>query len=333
MFVNNLDVARWNRICAGCGGGVWALIVLAWALRLVELNVLDVLLLLALFVITPLAIPLVYFPVESRPWCKLKRLIGIAYPCAALAGGASFLVHVGPLAAASATAWFLFTALLALRGAIWLFHVRGVSLADACLALALIYLPIGAVWFVLARLGCRPLGFSHTIVLLTAIHFHFVTLAALIITGLTGRALSATDVGWSRTAYRVAAVGMLATPLLVAAGHILTQVTDVRFLESAAAVLLALSLVLIATLSLCFIVPATHSALARGLLAVSGASVFLTMALACAYAVGALTEAWTITIPQMIAAHGWVNALGFGLCGLLGWRLRLAHDERQRQGG
>jgi YndJ-like protein len=329
MCVNRLDTAGWTRACVGIGGVLWALVALAWAFGLVRLDALEVLLLLALFVITPLAVSLAPFPSDSRLPRDLKRLIDIAWPGAALAGGASFLVRAGPLAAAVAAVWLLFTALLALAGVIWLFHARGISLADACLALALVYLPSGAAWFVLARLGSQPLGFSQTTVLLTAVHFHFITLAALILTGLTGRAVGAHHVGWPRTAYRVAAVGMLIDPLLVAAGITLTQVTGIRFPESAAAILLALSLLLIAALSLRFVVPATTPPLARGLLAVSGASVFLTMALACAYAVGAATGAWAITIPQMIAAHGWVNALGFGFCGLLGWRVRLNGTERQ----
>jgi hypothetical protein len=51
------------------------------------------------------------------------------------------------------------------------------------------------------------------------------------------------------------------------------------------------------------------------------------MLFACAYALGAATRIWTITISQMILAHGWVNALVFGLCGLLGWRLRSAQGK------
>ncbi len=329
MSVKNLDAARWNRACVGSGGALWALIALAWAPGLVKLDALDVLLLLAFFVITPLALPFAFFPSASHPWRDQERLIIIAQPFAALAGGASLLLPVGPGAGAAAVLWLMFTVLVALAGAVRLLHVRSVSLADACLALALIYLPVGGVWLVLARLGSRPLGFSPTIVALTAVHFHFIPLAALVVTGLTGRAIHASHSGWARTAYRVAAVGMLIDPLLVAAGQVLTRFIGFRLLEAAAATLLALSLAIIALLGLRFIAPATPPPLARGLLTVSGASVFLTMALACAYAVGAATGAWTITIPQMIAAHGWVNALVFGLCGLLGWRLRLDGDARK----
>jgi hypothetical protein len=119
---------------------------------------------------------------------------------------------------------------------------------------------------------------------------------------------------------------MLVEPLLVAAGITLTQVSGFHVPEAAAATLLALSVIVVAAVSLHWVVPATRPRLAQGLLAISSGSVVLTMALACAYAIGEATGAWTITIAQMIAAHGWVNALGFGLCGLLGWRLRLDRD-------
>jgi hypothetical protein len=56
-------------------------------------------------------------------------------------------------------------------------------------------------------------------------------------------------------------------------------------------------------------------------LATSSVAVLFTMVFALAYALGAATGAWTITIAQMILVHGWVNTVAFGLCGLLGYRL------------
>lgn len=325
------EVAEWNRASVTYGGALWALIALGWAFHLVELDALDVLLLLALFVITPLALSLVIFPVHTRPLRNLERLVVMAQPLTALAGGISLFLPVGLLAGAAASLWLIFTGLVGLTGAARLVHARGSRhpLANACLSAALLYLPVGGVWLALARLGVRPLGFSSTLVVLTAVHFHFVNLAALILTGLTGRPIETRRSGWPRLAFRGAAVGMLVDPLLLAAGHTLTQVSGVRFLEAAAATLLALSLLVIATLSLRFIVPAAQAPLARGLLAVSDASVFLTMTLACAYALGNATGLWSISIAQMIAAHGWVNAVGFGCCGLLGWRLQLDRNAHE----
>lgn len=180
----------------------------------------------------------------------------------------------------------------------------------------------------LDRLGLQPLGFSQTTVLLTAVHFHFITLAALMMTGLTGQIIQQRQRGSPWKLYRMLTGCMLVAPLLVATGITVTQVTGRRELESTAATLFALCLILIALFTLRFIVPSTVPLLARGLLLVSSASVVFTMVFAGAYALGAATKLWTITISQMILVHGWVNALVFGMCGLLGWWLRGTQGKR-----
>jgi len=102
-----------------------------------------------------------------------------------------------------------------------------------------------------------------------------------------------------------------------------------HWLESAAATLFALCMILIATFNVRFIVPSTPSLIARLLLSVSSASIVFTMLLAGVYTLGAATRLWTMTISQMILVHGWINALVFGLCGLLGWRLRHTQEGRK----
>jgi hypothetical protein len=322
MSIHTLDLTRWNRAGIGLGGVAWVLLVLMSILGWRALNDLEVILLLALCVITPLAVPLAAPPRERPLLSALFRLIMRVQPFAALIGGVSFLLGAGPLAAGAAAAWLLFTLLLALLGVGWLRESRNISLAEVCLAIALVYVPIGGAWLVVARLGWQPIGFGQHTSLLTAVHFHYIPLAALIMTGCIGQHIPAARRAVPRMLYRVAALGMLVNPLLVAAGITLAQLIGENFLEPLAAVLLALSLILIAFLSLRFIIPSTASPLARGLLLVSSTAVCFTMLAAGAYALGAATGAWTISISQMIAVHGWINALIFGLCGLLGWRLR-----------
>jgi hypothetical protein len=55
----------------------------------------------------------------------------------------------------------------------------------------MLYLPIGGAWLVASRLGIQPLGFGDTIVLLTAVHFHFAGFAAPVLAGLAGRTVAA----------------------------------------------------------------------------------------------------------------------------------------------
>jgi hypothetical protein len=65
----------------------------------------------------------------------------------------------------------------------------------------------------------------------------------------------------------------------------------------------------------------------RVLLAIAGASIFVGMVLAGVYALrGSTTLFPWLGIPQMRMLHGTVNAMGFGLCGVLAWR-RVAHER------
>lgn len=350
MQTKSRNLTRWNVIATALGGAAWTAVMLLRLASIVMLDDLNTILLLAVLVMTPLALPLAAPPaVPGRRLAALGSALYqfaiIAQPPAALAGSiALFATTDSLLAILAASLWLLYTALLGLLGLVGLARMalaRRLTLAGACLELALVYLPIGGAWFALARLGARPIGFSPTIVQLTAVHFHFITLAALVITGCTGLALHGGQRRAMRRAMRIsiraATIGMLVGPLLVAAGIMLTQIGSqdrpksiaaLHAPESGAAVLLALSLMAVAILSLVFIVPAAGAApLARVLLAISGVSVLLTMALAAAYAVGGATGSRTLTVAQMIAVHGWLNGLAFGLCGLLGWRLSSAAQQ------
>jgi YndJ-like protein len=329
MSITSSELMRWKRFSISLGTIAWALLTAASLLGWIELNALELTLLLALLVIAPLAVPLALqaLPLQHdwlRTW---QRLTVIVQPIASLIGGISFLLHTGPLAAVAAAVWVLFTGFIAVQAVVRLRQVGRVCLITICPAVALIYLPIGGTWLVFARLGLQPLGFPPDIVLLTAVHFHFITLAALVMTGLIGQAGSVTKPAFPWRLYRITAIGMVVEPPMVAAGYTLAQFTGSQYLESAASTLLALSLILVSLLSLRFVIPSTISTVARGLLLVSSTAVLFTMLAVGAYAIGNATGAWTITIAQMIAIHGWINALVFGLCGLLGWRLRIGQWE------
>lgn len=335
MSLHKDQVVRWNGISLGLGGGVWGGIVCARLLGWTQLNDLEIVLLLALFVITPLALPFVFSQHEGPLFSKWAALVVFVEPLVAFLGGTTFFLPTGSLAAVFAAVWGGFTGLLALFGLVQLCQMQRshrLSLSTLCLAGALLYLPAGGAWMVLARWGFQPLGFGVHTDLLTAVHFHVIPLAALVITGLTGQALHeslTTRRGICWTAYRIAALGVLIDPLLVAAGLTGAQITGLPNLDTAPADVLALSLILLALLGLRFVVPTTTSRFARVLVTLSYLTVFFTMLVAGAYTIGAATGAWTITIDQMIAIHGLENALLFGCGGLLGWRLRAGWEGQE----
>jgi hypothetical protein len=210
--------------------------------------------------------------------------------------------------------WLLFAGIVALSGMARLFEHAGRDAAELCIDVSMLLLPIGGFWLAMARFGARPLGFGDTIVLLTAVHFHYAGFALLMLTGLAGR--------WLRVGapqvwriFRVVAAGIIAGVPLVALG-----ITFSRELELLAVLLLASSVLGLAVLTLTAIVPRLTRRAARRLLAISALSSIATMLLATGY-VGGSIVGLGLTIPQMVLAHGAVNAFGLVLCGLLAWTL------------
>jgi hypothetical protein len=311
--------ARWHNASFVLGSIVWLVAFAAPNAPGTEPQ-LQRLLLLAILVLTPLALALVPGPREQVS--RLYTPLIMAQPFASLLGAATFLLPVGPIAGALAAAWLVFTALAALYGLMRLLPKRlNTPLEEVCISLALMYWPVGAGWLVASRLGLHPLGFGDVVVLLTAVHFHFIPLAALILTGMIGRIMrNKRPAAWG--VYRAAALGLMISPAFVALG-----ITYSLVLESIAAAILALSMTVLALLSLLFVLPDIYPLRARLLIGLSALSVLAAMAFAGAYALGRLTGAWAITIPTMVQFHGWVNGIGFGLAGLLGWNTAAAASQ------
>ena len=197
---------------------------------------------------------------------------------------------------------------------------RTLRAEELCIEAGLLLVPVGGIWLVMSRLGADPLGFGEAIVLLTAVHFHYAGFAVSILTGRAGRLLVAGSRSTQRLFQLVAAGVILGVPL-VALG-----ITFSRALEVGAVILLTTSLLILAVQTIILVVPRVQQRLAQGLLAISAASSIVTMLLALGYAAGTLVGL-QITIPQMILAHGVLNAFGFTLCGLLAWTIAATKDD------
>ena len=286
---------------AAVGAAVWLLVAGAALAERGPFWLIEVLFLLAPLVLVPLA--LARLEITGRGLALLQ-------PAAALAAAGAFLLPRGPAAAGLALPWFTFTLLLAGRGLRRLRNPGMADAAEAAVTAALLYLPVGSVWLLVSRLGLQPLGFEEPIVLLTAVHFHYAGFVALVVTALCARALSPS---WPR---RAAVAGVMAGTPLLAAGITLSPP-----LELVAAVVLAVSLAGMACALLARVVPRASSAAAAGLLAVAGASSLVAMGFALAYAWGEFSEKPLVSLAQVARIHGCANALGFGLCGLLGFAL------------
>jgi hypothetical protein len=291
---------------------------LAWAVGLLTLRPgwAEANLLLASLVIVPLGLGLVQSAdLRDVSWPR-RMAVRLQFP-AALALMASVALPAGSAAALLAVPWLVTTGLVALHG---LRRLRRGSHATwaLCLDAGLLYLAVGGAWTVVARAGLRPLGFPDLIVLLTAVHFHYAGFALLVLAGLVARALGGPAAG-------AACLEVMAGVPLVAAGiadaQLAPDILPPRLLELAASSIMAASSILVGLLQVRLAARAGMAALARALMAISGLSLSVPMALAALYAPGSFEGVARVGIEAMLRYHGAVNALGFALLGLLSWHL------------
>jgi hypothetical protein len=300
---------RWNATSTALGFVAWLGAVIASLANANFLDQIDLLIFFGIAVIAPLAISLIDFPARSRLHARLDSAVVFLQPVTVVLSGVSLLLPVGPSAGVLAGSWLALTGLLALVGLGRL--ERRLPLAEWCIIIGLVYSPVSGIWFVIHQTWGAFLAFDEAIVLLTAAHFCYIGLGALIIAGLVGRQIR------DNILYRISAIGMIASPPLVAIGITLTSFgAGVSPVEKVGVVMLAGSVLLLSIVIL-FRVRVENRA-ARWLLRLSAGSLFLTMGLALAYSIGRL-----ISIPDMVQWHGWFNAVGFAFLGLLGWRVEM----------
>jgi len=288
-----------TRKSAGVGFIVWLALWLPIPVAVRAPGLIDRLFLLAPLAIVPLGMRLQLLP----------RAVRLAQPVCAALVVVSFLIRTGISAALFAVPWLLLGATCAWIGLLRLLR-GGVRRVDGlCLHAAFIYWPVGCLWLVISRLGVNPLGFSDDIVLLTVVHFHYAGFAALTMLGMTGRFAKG-------MVYRLTGWGTITGIPFLALG-----ITFSPSLECAAALLLASSLVSAAGITAFVVLRRVVHRTERVMLTVSAASIAAGMLFAGIYALGKYNGRDWLDIPEMAAMHGVINAVGFSLCGLVGWNL------------
>lgn len=304
---------QWARTSALAGAVVWALVLFIRTAQSFETELINKILLLAVLVVVPLALSLVATPDVNGKHTLVYRLALIAQPFGAAGVISSFFLVQGIRAALLASVWLALTSLVALYGLWRLSRKALLTVEEVSIDVGLIYLSVGSVWLMMSRLGIQPLGFGDTIVLLTAVHFHYAGFAAPILAGLAGRMLSDAP-RRDRQLYVVVAIAVTIGTPLVAAG-----ITVSPLLALVGTLGISLGLGLLAVLVIGRIVPALTSRPAQLLLVLSSISSLISMVLASLYAYSIVTKTLIVDIPQMAMSHGIINALGFSLCGLLAW--------------
>lgn len=305
---------HWGRRSAILGSLVWLLLFLTRIGDSPETALIQRIVLLGALVIVPLGLSLVPASESRDGESWLYRLALFAQPFAAIGAVLSFLLEPGVPAALLAFLWFCETTLIALFGLERLRRPELRSAAEVSITAGLIFVPVAGVWLVVHRLGIQLLGYGETIILLTAVHFHFAAYAAPILTGLAGRRLSQ-YAGISRV-FKFTPILIIAGTPLVAAG-----ISFSPTLAFAGTIMISVGLVLLAVLVLGWVLPSMESIPGRVLLLLSSLSCLPAMLLACIYAYSIVFKQLLIDIPQMAMTHGILNAFGFSLCGLVAWCL------------
>jgi hypothetical protein len=263
-----------------------------------------VILLYAPLVLVPLGLELIELPpiasVETRLLLWVQRF---QIPAAA-ALAVSFSWPQGLLAAAWAVPWLSVTGLMALLGVLRCRRLGWRLDGEAGVTTAKLFILVGGGWAAISRAGLRPQVFSHAIVLLTAVHFHY---AGFVLPLLASRAV---PVGQCSRLDRLMLICILGGVPAVGVGISLSPQIEVM-----AAIVLATGCLLLAWRQI-EIAWSAGNARRLTFAAVSSLSLVSAMALAAIYAIGHFAGREWLDIPTMIRTHGAFNAFGFAACGL-----------------
>ena len=269
----------------------------AWVIGLVAL---PAPLVSRIFLLAPLVIvPRLLQLLPERAWAP--RLAGWPALLAGLALPVAVALPAGPLAAACTLPWLLVTGLAAVAAARHglpalpgvLHPHRAEELGvDASLA----FLGVGAIFLAFDRLGYQPMGFSATIIFLTAVHFHFAGFGLL---GLTSR------IAASRPWLRAPVLGLIVGTLVTATGFVTTS----DAVNAVGASLVGLSGIGAGLGLLSERVPSPR----RWGLAIAGAALLVAMPMAIAWSVAILFDVAFVDLDTMVRTHGALNAAAVAL--------------------
>ena len=269
----------------------------------------EVILIAAPFLIVPLG--LWHLDREGVAGTGLRRqgLVYFASWCSAILLAISLLLPTGTWAGLLAIPWMLFTYILAGIGLVHFFrHVRSLN-EQLCYSAALVYVAVGGTWAMVSRSGMQVMDFEPTIVLLTAVHFHYAGFALPLLSGLAIRTMTRHHLARLMILLIIVGIPLVGVGI---AGDPLVEIIAVGILTSGC---VGLALVQLGIALRCSLEPA------RGLLLVSSLSLLLGMLLAVIYGIGEYRGEQLLGIPLMIPLHGIANSAGFSLAGLYGWRV------------
>jgi hypothetical protein len=275
----------------------------------------ELLLLVAVLVIIPLTIGIFLksvTPGTTGLWALIEQY---HLSAGALLIGA-YLMPASLAVACLVLPWLAMTFFFALAGLVAIRERSARNLGAATISIGFLFLAVGGVWAVIERSGYRPWGFESNIEILTAVHFHY---AGFVLLSCAGWA--AKEFGTGRVAKLACLAAIVGVPL-TAAGILTTKLGHGTGVEIAGALVMAVAGALVACAHLMLAGRKQYTPLVRALWTVAAASLFAGMMLAALYGLRTIYPIALLDIPHMRAIHGTLNAVGFGLCAVCGWRSR-----------
>ncbi|MGF1465955.1 MAG: YndJ family transporter [Sandaracinaceae bacterium] len=278
--------------------------------------------LLALCVLTVVPLSVAAAPPAGGHALTLLRLIAPLQPLVAVLTVGAFLRPEG-----YGTPWIApamgLGLLAAAYGAFRFFEGAGSHRVEAVTAAAaLAFLPVGAVWLIAERADYPLLGFDRAGVEVHAVHVHVAAVAVPLLAVRAARALPAAS--WPRRVAAGAGLTLVVTPVVLALGQVTTPL-----LTLIATVASTGALLLLAVVELRWVTPRLSTRAGRALLVLSALSSVVAMPLAVLWVVGAVRLTLPFDPAWMLRVHGFANAHGVAVAGLVAWAL----EDRQATRG
>ncbi|GGQ55429.1 YndJ family protein [Couchioplanes azureus] len=231
-----------------------------------------------------------------------------AWPFGAVAGALSLWLPRGAAATALATGYAVTAAVLCAYALSRPARPRRERAAEAAVLTALIGPAVAAGALVAERSGYHLFGFELDVLSLTVAHFHFAGFAAALVAGLQTRVRPG-------PAADAAALTVPAGTLIVFVGYFTAE-----WVELAGALVLTAGMWMVGALTWLHARTGAPDRLTAALLGGSALVLAASMVLAVSWALGEATGLPHPSLAWMAATHGVANALGFAVCGMVGWR-------------
>lgn len=315
---------------AGLGAVGWGALLVAD-----PLGPIDDVIALAMLVLVPLAVRLADTPRRDGSRSVWYRFAVLGQPVLAVPGVVSLTMDPGLAATLVALPWAVGTVGIAGFGA-WRLLGRGPRpIEELSVDAGLLYVLVGGVALLFDRAGVA-LAFRPVIVTLTVVHFHYAGSVLPVLAGLAGRYAPGGRPGRIlRATTGVIVVG----PGLIGAG-ITVAAFDLPFagvVEFAAVAVFTTAVALFSLSVIAGVLPRMTGRVRRLLIGGASLAVTASMGFALLYGLARATGGRYVgidarSVGTMVTYHGQLNAYGFAVPALVGWRLGVPESRARAPG-